>query len=51
MTLQEVWKIKAEKSQITKDMTTRQLKEYYSNSLREFYKIIGKQLDKTAIDK
>ena len=44
MTIQEVWEIKARKSQITKDMTTEQLKEYYADSLREFYRITGKQL-------
>jgi hypothetical protein len=46
MMLQEIWKIKAEKSQLTKDMTTEQLREYYSKSLSEFCKITGKQLTK-----
>ena len=42
MSLQEVWQIKAEKSKLTKDMTTAQLKEYYDNALREFNKMIVK---------
>jgi len=42
MSLQEVWEIKAEISQKTKDMTTIQLKEYYANALREFNKIMNK---------
>ena len=44
MTLQEVLEIKAQKSQVTKDMTTEQLNEYYADSLQEFCKITGKQL-------
>ena len=45
MTLQEVLKIKVEKSQLTKNMTTEQLKTYFSNSLLEFYKITGKTMN------
>ena len=44
MTIQEVWKIKEQKSQVTKDMTTEQLNEYFADSMREFSKITGKQL-------
>jgi hypothetical protein len=44
MILHEVWRIKEEKSKITKDMTTSQLNEYYADSIREFSKITGKQL-------
>ena len=36
MTVQEVRLIKEEKSQLTKNMSLAQLKEYYANSLREF---------------
>ena len=42
MSLQEILEIKAEESKKTKDMTTAQLKEYYANAMREFYKIMGK---------
>ena len=45
MKLQEVLEIKEEKSKLTKDMTFEQLKEYYSKSMQEYYKIIGKTLD------
>ena len=44
MTLQEVWKIKDQKSQETKNMTTAQLNEYFAESLQEFRKITGKQI-------
>ena len=44
MTLQEVWEIKAQKSQVTKEMTTEQLKNYYADSMREFCRITGKQI-------
>jgi len=44
MTLQEIWKIKEEKSQATKNMTTEQLNEYFSASMREFYKLTNKPL-------
>ena len=46
MTLQEVLEIKVVKSQLTKDMTTAQLKTYYANSLQEFCKITGKRMNK-----
>jgi hypothetical protein len=46
MSLQEIWQIKAEKSKLTKDMTTTQLKEYYDNVLREFSKIAGNKIAK-----
>ena len=42
MTIQEVWEIKAKKSQATKNMTSEQLKKYYSDSMREFSIITGK---------
>ena len=48
ITLQEVLEIKARKSQVTKDMTTEQLNEYYADSLQEFCKIAGKQLKNEA---
>ena len=43
MTIQEVWEIKSQKSQVTKNMTTEQLKDYYAASLKEFHEITGKQ--------
>jgi len=49
MTIQEVWKIKEEKSQITKDMTAEQLRDYCANVMREFYKITGKKSRKESL--
>jgi hypothetical protein len=49
MTIEEVWEIKAELSQVTKNMTTEQLKEHYANVMREFYKIMGKSSDEAVI--
>jgi hypothetical protein len=46
MILHDVWKIKEQKSQLTKDMTTAQLNEYFADSLLEFSKITGKSLTK-----
>jgi hypothetical protein len=51
MNLQEVWKIKAEESRKTKDMTTTQLIEYYDNVLREFNKIMDSQVTKSRAAK
>ena len=46
MTLQEVLIIKEQKSQMTKDMTTEQLNEFFAGSLREFSRITGKRITK-----
>ena len=45
MTIQEVWKIKEEKSQLTKNMTADQLITYYANSLMEFNRVMGNPLE------
>ena len=45
MTLQEIWLIKEQKSQTTKNMTAEQLKEYFSESICEFYKLTGKPIN------
>jgi len=43
MTLNEVLIIKKQKSKLTKDMTTEQLNIFFTDSLYEFNRIIGKK--------
>jgi len=45
--LKEVWRIKEEKSQLTKKKTADQLITYYANSLMEFNRVMGNPLGNT----